>query len=413
MLTLSHPTGNSNIRQVALALLEAGLLEEFWTCLNWNPQTAAASLLPSGLSRQLERRAFAPELRLVTRVHPWREIGRLLAPTLRMSRLTQHEIGPLSVDQIFHSLDRKVAARLRHLPRLRGVYAGEDGALETFRAAEKMGLRRFYDLPIAYWELGAKLLAEEAERWPQWEPTLVGTRDSAAKLARKTEELSLSEVIFVPSAFVRDSLPPAMMQSKTCFVAEFGSPPAPPLVASPDERDALINRPLRVLFAGSLTQRKGLADVFEAMRLLGRSDVELIVMGAPVVHLEFYQRLLDFRYETPRPQSEVFRLMRECDVLVLPSMVEGRALVQQEALSCGLPLIVTPNAGGEDLIVEGHTGFLVPIRCPEIIAEKIDWFASNRNYLPEMRVAARNKALQYTWLDYRHKIATSIKQVLA
>ena len=47
------------------------------------------------------------------------------------------------------------------------------------------------------------------------------------------------------------------------------------------------------------------------------------------------------------------------------------ALVQQEALSCGIPIIVTPNAGGEDLIVDGITGHLVPIRSPEKIAEKV------------------------------------------
>ena len=50
--------------------------------------------------------------------------------------------------------------------------------------------------------------------------------------------------------------------------------------------------------------------------------------------------------------------MKEHDALVLPSIVEGRALVQQEALSCGLPIIVTPNTGGEDLIEEGTTGYL-------------------------------------------------------
>ena len=48
-----------------------------------------------------------------------------------------------------------------------------------------------------------------------------------------------------------------------------------------------------------------------------------------------------------------------------------RALVQQEALSCGTPLIVTPNAGAEDLIDEGLTGFIIPFRNPEKIAEKI------------------------------------------
>ena len=62
------------------------------------------------------------------------------------------------------------------------------------------------------------------------------------------------------------------------------------------------------------------------------------------------------------------------DVLILPSIIEGRALVQQEALACGLPIIVTPNAGGEDLIETGVTGHLIPIRSPEKIREKIEWF---------------------------------------
>ena len=59
--------------------------------------------------------------------------------------------------------------------------------------------------------------------------------------------------------------------------------------------------------------------------------------------------------------------MMEHDALVLPSIVEGRALVQQEALSCGLPIIVTPNAGGEDLVEEGKTGHIIPIRSPQSI----------------------------------------------
>jgi hypothetical protein len=43
----------------------------------------------------------------------------------------------------------------------------------------------------------------------------------------------------------------------------------------------------------------------------------------------------------------------------------------------GLPLIVTRNAGGDDLIAEGETGFLVPIRSPGDCG-KINWFAMNR-----------------------------------
>jgi glycosyltransferase involved in cell wall biosynthesis len=159
-----------------------------------------------------------------------------------------------------------------------------------------------------------------------------------------------------------------------------------------------------------MTQRKGLADLFAAVNLLKRTDVELVVMGSPLMPLEFYQRQCPaFRYEAPRPHAEVLALMRSCDVFALPSIVEGRALVQQEALACGLPLIVTPNAGGEDLIDEGDTGFLVPIRSPEAIAEKIAWFADQRAELPRMRQYAIDKAAKYTWERYGDRIADIVR----
>src|SRR5436190_530638 len=172
--------------------------------------------------------------------------------------------------------------------------------------------------------------------------------------------------------------------------------------------------PLRVLFAGSMTQRKGLADLFAAIKLLGRTDVELIVMGAAIAPIEFYRKQLpQFRYEAPRPHGEVLQLMQSSDVFVLPSIVEGRALVQQEALACGLPLIVTKNAGGEDLIEEGRTGFLVPIRSPEKLAEKIEWFADHRSALPAMRESAQAKAAAYTWQRYGEKVVATVRAALA
>ena len=70
--------------------------------------------------------------------------------------------------------------------------------------------------------------------------------------------------------------------------------------------------------------------------------------------------------------------MRTCDIFCLPSIVEGRALVIQEAMSQGLPIIITANTGAEDLVVAEETGFLVPIRNAEAIAEKINWFITNR-----------------------------------
>jgi glycosyltransferase involved in cell wall biosynthesis len=147
------------------------------------------------------------------------------------------------------------------------------------------------------------------------------------------------------------------------------------------------------------------------MRLLNRRDVELVVLGAPNAPMAFYRSQFDaFRYEGTRPHAEVLEVMRSCDVLALPALVEGRALVQQEALACGLPLIVTQNAGGDDLVEDGRTGFLVPIRSPEAIAERIAWLADHRDALRDMRRHAVRKAAETGWAHYEDCVLGVVRE---
>lgn len=396
MIAVSHPTGNAFVRALLAALEERRLDARFFTTLTAPPENVLR-LLPGPLREQIARRAFPlPRSRIVTR--PARETLRLLANSAGARSLTRHERGWASIDAVYRDLDRAVAAWVeRHGAELKAVHCYEDGALETFLAAASRGARRVYELPIAWWETAGKLLREEAERLPAWEPTLFATRDSREKLERKTQEIHLADTVICPSRFVHDSLPENVRRDKQCVVAKFGSPVSQVSMSGP-RRDG---RKLRVLFAGAMTQRKGLADVFSAMKMLDRADVELVVMGSPILPMKFYSDHFDaFVHEPPRPHDAVLELMRTCDVLVLPSIVEGRALVQQEAMACGLPLIVTANAGGGDLIEEGATGFLVPIRAPEKIAEKIAWFADHRDLIPAMGEAAKRKAAECTWADY-------------
>lgn len=365
MIIVSHPTVNAFNRALVEALDQTRLLTRFHTTLAVGRRSVAVS------------RARVSQ-------HRWREVARLLG------------VGGVTVDDVYRALDATVS---RQLTGANAVYAYEDGALATFRAARELGIHRFYELPIAYFETVQRLMREEAERLPTWAQTLGAPSDPEEKLARKAEELALAELVVCPSPFVQASLPAGTRS----IIAEFGSPPVPA------ECNTRRNGPLRLLFAGAMSQRKGLADVFAAMRKLRRADVQLVVMGAPLAPMEFYRsEWADFIYEPPRPHPDVLALMDTCDALVLPSIVEGRALVQQEALSRGLPLLVTANAGGEDLIEPGVTGWLVPMRSPDSLAERIAWLADRRENLPAMRQAARKRAAERTWKAYTDKIIAAI-----
>lgn len=410
MIVLSHPTGNANLRAIAGSLYRAGQLEAFHTSIATFPGNFWDSLSKLPGMGELNRRQYTSELRRLTHQHPWHEMGRMVAGKTGIERLTAHERGVFSVDRVYHALDERVAEALRGASGIRGVYAYEDGALATFRAAKQRGLKCFYDLPIAYWETKGRLMVEEADRYPDWQPTMSGgTGDSPEKLERKVRELELADAVVGPGSFVMDSLPD-WAADKYRIVAPFGSPSVPAPKRTKEQLTS--DRPLRVLFAGSLTQRKGLADLFAALHLLDSERVELVVLGAPRVPLEFYRQRCRFTYEPTRPHAAVLDLMASCDVFCLPSIVEGRALVMQEAMSQGLPVIITPNTGGADLVIPDETGFLVPIRSPEAIAESIEWFVNHRGELPRMGEAARRHAATYTWEAYGDAVVAGIQQYL-
>lgn len=412
-LILSHPTANNFARALAYNFLRAGILYEFHTSIATFPGSILDSFGGVSLLSEIRRRRFEIELKPFVRTFPWFELGRQIALKAGFSKLVRNENGVISLDNVYKSLDRRIASELK-AANARGVscvYAYEDGALATFMEAKVLGLKCAYDLPIAYWETKSRIMEEEAERIPQWSLTLGGSiTDSSIKLERKAKEMELADLVVVPSQFVRDSLPD-WTKGKQVVIAPFGSP----LIKGnkvKDYTESSISRPLRVLFAGSMGQRKGLADLFTAVRSLKRNDIELVVMGSPQAPMEFYRKEFNnFTFEPGRSHEKVLELMRSCDVFCLPSLVEGRALVMQEAMSQGLPLIITPNTGGSDLIIEGLTGFLVPIRSPLLITEKLTWFLENRSAISQMGRNAQKLAKQYTWENYGSTIIEAVKSL--
>src|SRR5512147_23721 len=174
MLILSHPTGNENVRHATRALSDAGILSEFWTSLYWPQEHWINGGLPRSLRSELNRRSFPFVHPHRIRAYPWREAGRLAARQLSLNRLIRHEVGTLSVDSVYRSLDRKVAAQLLNSSAIKAVYAYEDGALTTFRVAQRLGMKTIYELPIGYWREGRQVMEEEAGLQPEWAMTLPG-----------------------------------------------------------------------------------------------------------------------------------------------------------------------------------------------------------------------------------------------
>ena len=402
MILFSHPTGNANVRHAALALAEAGLLAEFWTGVSWNPEAAVNRLLPGKIRNQLCRRALPEMLRARARHVPWREAGRMLASQLGLSGWIAHETGAFSIDAVYRGLDRAVARRVERAAGLEAVYAYEDGAARTFAAAKARGLCRIYDLPIGYWRVAHEIYAEEKLREPQWAMTLTGTLDSPEKLARKDEEIAAADAVVCASSFTRNTIAAAPCAAgKPVHVIPYGSPVSP-VAANPERHGGK----LRVLFVGGLGQRKGLSYLLKAVEMLPRT-VELTLVGMKTAEdcAPLNAALARHRWIPTLPHAEVLREMGRHDVFVFPSLFEGFGLVILEAMSQGLPVIATEHTAGPDLIEEGQSGFIVPIRSAEAIAEKLELLAGDPGLLCAMKAAALETAARHTWERYRAQLA--------
>lgn len=403
MILCSHPTGNSNVRNALQAFCGADLLKEFWTCLAWNSEWRVNGLLPKGIRAQLCRRAYASNVLRVTRRRPWREMGRLISSALHARGLTRHEEGAFCVDSVYRDLDATVARRLESLRDVSAVYAYEDGALATFREAQKAGVSRIYDLPIGYWRAGLKIQREEAERNPEWASTLVAIQDSRDKCQRKDEELQRASRVIVASRFTEETLREAPGFNASVDVIPYGAP-------EPDtDPVARFGRRLRVMFAGSLTQRKGLSYLFQALEGMGK-HVDVTLVGRPAGMCAPLERALQrYTWFPSLPQPQLWEQMRQHDVLVLPSLFEGFGLVLLEAMARGVVVITTTHTGGPDVIQQGVDGFIVPIRSAQAIAEALEFLVRDRRRLRAMSFAALAKARRLSWLNYQARLVEAVK----
>jgi glycosyltransferase involved in cell wall biosynthesis len=104
--------------------------------------------------------------------------------------------------------------------------------------------------------------------------------------------------------------------------------------------------------------------------------------------------------------------MHASDVLVLPSIEDGFGLVMAEAMACGCAIISSTNTGGSDLYTDGVEGYIVPIRDPKALADRLQQLVEDRDLLARMRRAAKAKVAQIGgWSDYGDRWASLLQEL--
>ncbi|HEX4166827.1 MAG TPA: glycosyltransferase family 4 protein [Bryobacteraceae bacterium] len=402
--------GARDAYQAAAALAQAGLLERLVTDLYWanDPgwQTKLFAALPSSL------RAL-----LLQRHHP-QIPGKLVSQT-PLSGLTSYLLEkrkslPFSIRR---SAIRRTDATLG---RTAGTLAARTGSLllsysyygyQAFSSYGRAGiLFQLHPHPasvrrILEHELAAHPDCAESLR-KEWELSL-----PPADFDRLVAETKMADRFLVASSFTRKTLIEHGAAPDSIRVVPYGVDLSR---FSPGQSSGPHAGPLRLLFVGTINQRKGIKYLLEALRLLGDAPVELTVCGRVVDSLALFAPFGDRVKIRPSVSlAELQSAYRKADLFVFPSVAEGFAQVLLESLASGLPILSTTHTAAPDLIEHGREGFVVAPRRPDLVASYIEWALAHRTEVHDMRAAARKRAEFFTWERFQAGVVAAVREFAA
>lgn len=221
-------------------------------------------------------------------------------------------------------------------------------------------------------------------------------------------ECEAADYILCPSKYVANSLIEYGIDKGKIIITPYGVDVS--AFSKGEKKDDVF----RVIFVGGVGVRKGLIYLFQALFQIQLKKFEAVIIGKvdPCFKKIFNQYRKYFIYIPTVPHEKLRYYYSNASVFVLPSLDEGMAYVQLEAMACGLPVICTTHTGGEGVIRDGLDGFIIPIRSSSAIREKIEYFYHNPAELERMANNAVQRANSYTWDNYGDRIAIELNRII-
>ena len=168
------------------------------------------------------------------------------------------------------------------------------------------------------------------------------------------------------------------------------------------------------LFAGGITQRKGIKYLLRAWSKVRRPGWRLQLLGGLPSRpgpLENDLKGEGIEHLGRVGHGEMPARMAAADVFVFPSLFEGSAVVTYEAMACGLPSVATAASG--TVARDGIEGLIVPSADVDALARAMDRLGGDPALRATMARAARLRAEAFGWPRYHEAIRKAVDGLIA
>jgi glycosyltransferase involved in cell wall biosynthesis len=225
------------------------------------------------------------------------------------------------------------------------------------------------------------------------------TKDKPAiwALDKEEKEYKLADTIFVLSSFARQTFIDQKVPEEKLVVLPLGSnwdhfKASEKNIAKRRERVAS-GKPLNILMTGTFSFQKGISD-FAAMADALAGQMKFRFVGAVREEARKLLKNKNIEYIPKQIEFNLRKFYDQADLFVFTTLQDGYAVVLAQAQAAGLPILATSHCSAPDIIENGRTGWVLPIRKPEAFIEQLKWCDAHRRELAEMitRIPHERKA---------------------
>ncbi len=339
-----------------------------------------------------------------------RHVGRgsriVAAPLLEIRRRYLHRwaLTRLSDLELAHRFATFTATRL---PEATDILVGWSGAtLEAIAPARRLGAKVVIERGSTHIAHQAEVLTREyAEFGVTVKPV------DPEMIAREIAEYEAADAIAVPSQAAAETFLARGIGPERLIVNPYGAD----IHLRPVSQRHPTSRPIRILFVGSVSLRKGVPWLLRAFAKV-RAPAELHVVGpiepaaAAVLRGETLHRVT---FHGPLRGPRLERAYAEADIFCLPSLEEGFSLAVLEAMAAALPVVITRETGAADRVESGREGLIVPARDAVSLASALEALVIDPDKRLEMGSAARAKiGSDTTWGHYGERAIAAYQRLL-
>lgn len=238
-------------------------------------------------------------------------------------------------------------------------------------------------------------------------------------IKKELKEYETADYISIPSTFVKNSFLAYNIPEHKLIQNPYGCKMSLFAQAAGMRREHPEGK-FVILYLGRLSIRKGLIYLFRALEALQTKfpQVEPWFIGS--VEADFEKTVSEYRTRNPHwkfhghiPQTQLPAYLSQCSIAVQPSLEEGLSMVIPQLLSSGIPVVATRNSGGEDIIEDGKTGFVIPIEDPKAIEEKLALLVDSPDLQHTLRTNLSAQSFNYSWDQYGKRWNETVYQLLS